>query len=703
MKKLFLTICFSIIGWQIIDASAKTVAFEDMEAAQAYKASQDNLPPPPPEDDSPDPRDTRAMEKYIMERLKKATISNLGPTDSMDKPSSVNMQHSDDYIAKMNEKNKSFFERIYDEAINRISSGDTRPRGDAKSSGTRYIELKQDDMQQFQAPDFPVVTVEFPGGERTLVPAQEHIPYFSTQIEILPNGTASINDTAVVVAAGKKLKNGLSRIIPKISTSREGVSNKIDLNLASVSINGQEVPHKIIEESDSYVIVPEEEYTLEPGVYTYNFQYLVDRQLWQYNDFNEFYWDATGSRWNLIIGKAMVSIRLPGSSKPLSSLVFLGYPDELTSAGTMMSEHENVLGFAALVPLYIGEGMHVIVALPKTDFVPTDRNRRLTWFLEVYCDILVAAVGLLSILVSYYLSWKYIAKNNLKNSNSFKRGAPLMRYLAMGVFDKISFAAFLLELYRKNIIDIQRGDKDILLVKRTDNLSSLERKERKAVNTLFSRSEAVLALNAANQLKLKRAYKQVEANTLRKVKQLALKLNVGYLFFSIGMLLVAEAAMALLNINSGQAFAVLTACTVTIAFYLWVLKTKFKYRWLGFLGKVFAVIIIAFSVLVMSAYLHLVSAVMVLAAVYVIFAYTSVFAKRSGLIKSNVKDAQQYREYLIRNAETIKLGRDFLNQQANILALDTAEFFEPAPAIKDYYKLDLMTEYFGKTGKKKGV
>lgn len=81
-------------------------------------------------------------------------------------------------------------------------------------------------MQQFQAPDFPVVTVEFPGGERTLVPAQEHIPYFSTQIEILPNGTASINDTAVVVAAGKKLKNGLSRIIPKISTSREGVSNK---------------------------------------------------------------------------------------------------------------------------------------------------------------------------------------------------------------------------------------------------------------------------------------------------------------------------------------------------------------------------------------------------------------------------------------------------------------------------------------------
>lgn len=79
--------------------------------------------------------------------------------------------------------------------------------------------------------------------------------------------------------------------------------------------------------------------------------------------------------------------------------------------------------------------------------------------LEDYGDILVATVGLLSILISYYLSWKYIAKNNLKNSNSFKRGAPLMRYLAMGVFDKISFAAFLLELYRKTSLTFSAATK----------------------------------------------------------------------------------------------------------------------------------------------------------------------------------------------------------------------------------------------------
>ena len=692
MKKLFLTICFNLLLWQSVSVEAKISTFSDMEEARAYKASQSSLPPLPVKDDSPDPRDTKAMEKYIMDRLKTATISTM---DNMDKPSSMNMQHSDEYIAQMKEKNKSFFERVYDNAINRISSGKAQPRGDARSSETRYFELKKDNMSKFQSPEFPVVTVELPTGEKTLVPAQEHIPYLSSQIEILPSGLANINDTVVVIASGKKLKNGLSRIIPKISTSREGVSNKIDLNLVSVSVNDQEIPHKIIEQSDSYVIVPEEEYSLEPGIYTYNFQYLVDRQLWEYKDFNEFYWDVTGSRWNLIISKALVALRLPGNNKPLSSLIFLGYPNALTSKNTMLSEGvNNTLGFAALTPLYIGEGMHIIIALQKDDFISPDLSKRITWFLEDYGDILVAVFTLLAILISYYLSWRYINKNDIKNSNNFKKGAALMRYLYKGVFDKVSFGAFLLELYRKNIIDIQRSENDVLLVKKTDNLSILERKERQAVKNLFPKKEAVFALNNINQLKIRRASKYIEANVNYKVKKLALKLNLGYLAFSIGMVIIAIAAMALLHINSGQTFSVLLSCSITISFYLWILRTKFKRRWLAWIGKPFAVFIIGFSLLVMSAYIHLISAVILGLALYTIFSYTAIFTKRSGLIRSNVKDVQQYREYLVRNASTIVLGRDFLNQQAIIFALDAGEYFPIAENIKDYYKLDMMEEFF---------
>ncbi|MFR8205271.1 MAG: hypothetical protein ACLU99_02240 [Alphaproteobacteria bacterium] len=55
----------------------------------------------------------------------------------------------------------------------------------------------------------------------------------------------------------------------------------------------------------------------------------------------------------------------------------------------------------------------------------------------------------------------------------------MLRYLAFNKFDLASFGSFLLELYKKNIIDIQKADDTILLIKRTDNLHSLSKAEKK--------------------------------------------------------------------------------------------------------------------------------------------------------------------------------------------------------------------------------
>ena len=695
MKKLFLSICFSLLCWQVNDVEAKATAFDSLEQAQSF---QENKQPftPPAEDNTPSPYDQQAMDDFILDRLKKVAITQLDPKNDPGKPSSFNIQQSDEYIAMMKEKNKSFLEKVYDAAINRISSESPTSRADVQDSQTQFYELKEEQKEEFQAPDFPVVNIELPNKTQVLVPAQEHIPYLSSQIEILPSGLVSFNDEILVVATGKKLKNGLSRVIPKFSTSRDGTTNRINLNLVNVSINGQEIPHKIIEQADEYVIVPQDNYTLEPGVYTYNFQYLIDRQIWQYDDFNEFYWDITGGRWNLIISRAFVSISFPGKEKPLSSLVFLGYPGALTTQGTGFSEGENSIGFASLVPLYIGEGMHILLSFPKESFISPDLNTKINWFLGDFGDIVISSLALLTLLISYLLSWKSISQNRTKGNNYFKKGAPLLRLLYKGVFDKISFGTFLLELYRKNIIDIQKSDVSILLVKKTDNLSSLEKPEKKALNTLFSKNDAILALNSTNQLKFKRAFALLERATQKKLKALSLKLNAGYLLFGLAMLVFAEFAIALLNINFLQALFVLLSSSVMIAFYLWMSKRKFKSSLLSWILKILCWGIIGGTIVVMSAYIHLISALFLACSIYAIFAYCAIFAKRSGLIKSSIQDVINFREYLLRNKENICLGRDFLNQQANIFALDLAEDFISNKNIQEYYKLDIMTEAFAK-------
>ena len=74
--------------------------------------------------------------------------------------------------------------------------------------------------------------------------------------------------------------------------------------------------------------------------------------------------------------------------------------------------------------------------------------------------------------------------------------------------------------------------------------------------------------------------------------------------------------------------------------------------------------------------------------IYIIFAYTEIFAKRSGLMKNNIKDAISFRDYLIDNAQTLSLGRDFYSQQANIFALEISSKYPENPNIKENYRLN---------------
>lgn len=692
MKKLFLAICFSAccLFPHYLHAAA-TELNSPMELEAAKQQIPDAATLNAIDEEMPDPNDQNAMDNYMRERFKTVIISDFDDVNN-----SMNIQHSAEYIAKQTEGNKSTFQKIYDEAINRIAHGGEPQRADiTQESNDFYQKQAPSQKEEWEAPDFAVINLDLPTGERIIAPAKEHIPYLFSRIEIMPTGQVSISETITVVANGQKLKNGLSRAIPKYSVSRSGVRNKIALTIGSVEINGQEYPHRPEEKDDKIYIVPTQDYVLDPGVYTYTFNYIIDRKLWEYDDFKEFYWDVTGSSWNLVIARAGASIKLPGNSPALGQTVLLGYTNLLTTENTTIAKgDDNTLGFASKIPLFIGEGMHIIVSLPLADFFAPDFNRRITWFIEDYGNLIFSILGLLAILISYYLSWKGLEKNEQKYS--LRKTAPMLRSLSKGVFDKISFGAFLLDLYRKNLIDIQKEGDEIFLVKKTDTPETLNKNERKALDDLFPHKESVLNVNYQNNLKLKRAFKFIEKDVSQKLKRFALKLNLGYLCFSCSMLLMVILATAALSLNFSQTALVLASCCVTIAFYIWVLNHKFKSVILNWSSKFFAIFIILFTMLMMSIYVHPLTTLFYVMMIYAIFAYTAIFAKRNGLIRNNIKEAQEYKSYLLRNADNIVLGRDFLSQQAYIFAFEVGDKFPCNPNIQDYYKLDVAAELIKK-------
>lgn len=661
MKKKILTICFIAIMGFIPPAKAEMV----------------DIP------------DGKSMREYLTERLKKAIVAKLDDKD-LKKSSSMDVQHSAEYIASQKESQKSTFQKIYESAIDRVTSQNQPERTDIRNENTTVNRQQQ---AEWEKPNFDVIEIELPPNfEKTLAPALEHIPYFFSDIELTPQGMMNITETIVVVANGVKLKNGLSRAIPKYSTSRIGQRNKIDMTLISVELDGQYIPYRLQETSNDIMIVPAKEYRLPNGVHTYTIRYLVDHKMWYYDKFNEIYWDATGSSWNLVIARAGALVTLPAGAEPLGYSFVLGYPEYLTEAGaTIYKADEGSTGFISRRPLFIGEGMHIIASLPPNVFELPSMGRRFSWFINDFGDVLFSIFGFMAILISYSISWSGMNRTNKKQKGNLRKNPVMLRYLLKNGFDKISFGAFLLELFKRNIIDIVKDDGGISLIKKNDNLTGLESREKKAVNSLFINHESVLKIEAKNALKIKRAYKLLEENTIGKFKNFSLKLNIGYLGFSIGMLLIAEVVIAMLKIDRLQAISVLLSGTASITFYIWFWGKKSN-----IILRSFIVIFLLFTIFIMSVFVHPMTALLIAAMVYTIFSYTKLFAKRSGLVKGNIIEAGEFEEFLIRNKENILLGKDFNHQQPSIFALDLADNFPKNANIEKVYRLDVVKDLVNK-------
>lgn len=686
MKKLFFAIYFILISSGNVFAKATEV----LNAVEIPKASTPALDTPV----TVKSMTAESMEDFLLKRFQNAVISDESYAASQNQ--NVSTEPSDeakaDQKAAEEEAAKSTFDKIYENAIKRVAAQEAAAaREDLTNQETAPISKPQQ-QQEWEAPETEVINVFLPPqGRKTMVPAREHIPYLFNNIQILPDGLVSFDETIMVVSNGIKLKHGLTKALPKFIFSRMAQKQKIDYTLLSVTINNQEVPYKIQQQGDQILLVPEQEFILEPGVYTYNFKYLADRILWNYPDFNELYWDISGSSWNLIITRAGASLTTPVGTEPLGQNVFTGYVNNISADDAMIiKDTDNSWGYAARSPLFVGEGMHMVASLPKDMVSPTTMTKHVLWLFNDYGDIIFSLLGLLAIMGSYLLSWRFLKKNRGQIKFNFRKNAPMLRYLATNRFDSRALGAFLLELYRKNIIDIQNSSEAIILIKKTDNLSSLDSQERAAVNHLFPGRESVLNVNSGNILKFQRAYKYIEQGVIRRLKNFILKLNSGYLFFSITMLVVTELAIALLGVDWLRSFSFLVLNSIALAFGIWWVNLHFGKLYLTIISRLSAIVFLFLSFVLLSAILNPWAALFILLSIYTIRSYTGIYSRRNGLLRSHINEAQHYGEYLVANKENIMLGRDFTSQQANIFAFGLTNDFPCQDKITEIYKLDIM-------------
>ena len=581
--------------------------------------------------------------------------------------------------------NKSIFEKIYDHAMKRVTEATAPQKNDVVVDKTSIAPVNKQ-QQQWLNPKVPTITIPLPPrGRLAKVPAQEHIPYAMTTLELLNNGLVKISETVVVIANGNKLKSDLTKIVPAVIYNGS-TEQTLDYSIIGVTRNNEPIDYKLISDGKNVYMINKDDVSLAPGVYTYNFEYLVDNILIEKDNEYITYWNVGGNGWNLVIDRLGATLLLPEKNALLDQQVFFGTDDNLYSGNVSVMKN-GLLGtsFVSDRPLFIGEGMYIVAKIDKNAIYPFSLWQRFLHLFYNHGDVILSGIGLIFIVFCLMLAWKYIKMQKDLQRVTLPKTALFMRALFFDKFDLKAVGGFLLEMYKKNIIDIQQADSTILLIKRTDNLQSLPKDERNALNQLFPAHDTIFNVNSNSKLMFNRFTKKLRTRLKRQLTNFTFKINCGYALINTAMLLLIEATIAFFKISSLYTFAVLGGTTlVTItAMSLWNLQVS---KWLKLLVRLLIIDVCSIGAVIMSTVVSPIAVVLLIATEISIVIALHFYVSRSGLIRYYVDNIKLYRDGLVKNADNIILGKNFINYQAAVWALDLSEEITPIKH-EEYYKI----------------
>lgn len=605
----------------------------------------------------PDLDDKEAIREYLQKRLSIVSKANISSEEAAT-PAAASLVSTDEL--KQKEQNTlSAYEQIYRDTMNRAGQNATLNE-DIEIDGTFY-RLKEDtgEYQPF-VPDFPFVTIRLSDNREILAPAEEHIAYMLTSLNIEPTGLLRLSEEFVFVSNNEGFPTGFFRILPKYAYSLNNKRRKLDLTLDSVTVNGEEYPYKITEIGDYLHIEPEKPLDLPTGIYTYRFNYTIDRAVWFYDGFDELYWDVTGRTIKNVIGSANAVAILPAGKTFMEQNAFVSTKEGVNpDRVTITTLTENSLGFADTEALGVGDDIHLFIRLEKGIIVPPDFAKKYLWFIHDYGASFFALLALVAIFISYRISARQIRRNKDKTRVNLKKTPSLFRLINASVFDRVSFGAELLSLCAKNILEIRAKDNAAVLIKKTDNLNKLTKTEQQIVRRLFPNQETSLPAAPESRLKLERAYKYLKNRTNGRFNLYKLQLNGLYLLFSLSMLICGIIGAAAIAVNPSHTFWIIAVCTALMFTCLIIFSHQFRRKYVNYALKALMIVELLGIAGWMAIYTSNFYAVLIALSAGLIISYYRLFSRRTGLLRNKIKETEDYKSYLQKNVELTQSSRDF--------------------------------------------
>lgn len=328
------------------------------------------------------------------------------------------------------------------------------------------------------------------------VTAVEEILSFHSDIQVFEDGSMEVTETIRVRAEGREIRRGIYRDFPTDYQDRYGNRYRVGFQVQRILRDGlAENYHTQSQGNGIRVYIGHKDRFLRAGVYTYTLTYRTDRQLGFFDSHDELYWNVTGNGWVFPIREATAVVRLPGTVPPESPRpeAYTGLQGAKGQDYESYVEYDGSVRFKTTRTLHSREGLTIVVAWPKGHVHEPTAEEKLGYLLQDNRALLVGALGLGVVLIYYLLIWLRLGRDPAAGVVIPRYTPPegyspaSMRYIRKMGYDHKAFAAALVNLAVKGMVEITEDGKEYTLFRTDRPATGLAPGERVLLKMLFGK------------------------------------------------------------------------------------------------------------------------------------------------------------------------------------------------------------------------
>jgi uncharacterized membrane protein YgcG len=389
----------------------------------------------------------------------------------------------------------------------------------------------------------------------------ERILDYNSDITVQKNGELNVVETITVNAQGENIRHGIYRDFPTIYTTPAGQHVHVRFDVQSVTMDGHDEHYEIDGlDNGKRVKIGDADTLLDDGKHTFVITYVTDRQVGFFQDYDELYWNVTGTGWMFEIDHVTATVHLPDGAHIIQDAFYTGSQGSTGRDAQATSIAQNAMRFETTGRLYANEGLTIAVGFNKGVVQPPTPTDKFWDFVRDNAGGIIALIGLAALFIYFMVTWVLYGRDPAHGviiplfSPPKDFSPPAVRYVHRMAYDRKAYAAALIDMAVKGYMKIADAGSSTYKLTRTgksEQECGLAASEAAIGGKLFGGPNDSIELKQTNHTDIAASIAALQSSLKNEYERKYFVTNFGWFMGGIGILALIALLAALLSDDAG--------------------------------------------------------------------------------------------------------------------------------------------------------